>query len=255
MVAEQRALVEQLGCARGARGRHRGDPHVRERDRVHRGAARARRRRGRRPRRPGGGAARVPGRDAHARRAARGQRRGGRRRRRLDRARDRHARGRRDVVGVLPRRLRAADRRATGAPTRRRRPSCTRCASTPTACSRGSRCPRSTPPSRSAAAPRRCAGWSAACSTPSRCRARCACSPPSRRTPSRSDSRSTGNGCFCMPAGLTVLDAAASALGRPLRIGRGGLREGVILELAGGRIDRCERRRGTKGRGARPRRP
>ena len=41
-----------------------------------------------------------------------------------------------------------------------------------------------------------------------------------------------------MPAGLTVLDAAASALGRPLRIGRGGLREGVILELAGGRIDR-----------------
>jgi exopolyphosphatase / guanosine-5'-triphosphate,3'-diphosphate pyrophosphatase len=41
-----------------------------------------------------------------------------------------------------------------------------------------------------------------------------------------------------MPAGLIVLDAAASAMGRPLRIGRGGLREGVILELAGGRIDR-----------------
>jgi len=39
-----------------------------------------------------------------------------------------------------------------------------------------------------------------------------------------------------MPAGLTVLDAAASALGHPLRIGRGGLREGVILELADGRI-------------------
>ena len=35
-----------------------------------------------------------------------------------------------------------------------------------------------------------------------------------------------------MPAGLTVLDAAAHALGRPLRIGRGGLREGVLLELA-----------------------
>jgi exopolyphosphatase / guanosine-5'-triphosphate,3'-diphosphate pyrophosphatase len=41
-----------------------------------------------------------------------------------------------------------------------------------------------------------------------------------------------------MPAGLTVLDAAAAAFGRPLRIGRGGLREGVILELAGARIDR-----------------
>jgi hypothetical protein len=30
-----------------------------------------------------------------------------------------------------------------------------------------------------------------------------------------------------------VLGAAAERLGRPLRIGRGGLREGVILELAG----------------------
>jgi exopolyphosphatase / guanosine-5'-triphosphate,3'-diphosphate pyrophosphatase len=40
-----------------------------------------------------------------------------------------------------------------------------------------------------------------------------------------------------MPAGLTVLDAAATALGAALKIGRGGLREGVILELAGGRID------------------
>jgi exopolyphosphatase / guanosine-5'-triphosphate,3'-diphosphate pyrophosphatase len=35
-----------------------------------------------------------------------------------------------------------------------------------------------------------------------------------------------------MPAGLTVLDAAAHAFGRPLQIGRGGLREGLLLELA-----------------------
>jgi exopolyphosphatase/guanosine-5'-triphosphate,3'-diphosphate pyrophosphatase len=35
-----------------------------------------------------------------------------------------------------------------------------------------------------------------------------------------------------MPAGLTVLDAASYALGRPLQIGRGGLREGILLELA-----------------------
>jgi exopolyphosphatase / guanosine-5'-triphosphate,3'-diphosphate pyrophosphatase len=41
-----------------------------------------------------------------------------------------------------------------------------------------------------------------------------------------------------MPAGLTVLDAAGAAFGRPLRIGRGGLREGVIFELAGSSIDR-----------------
>jgi exopolyphosphatase/guanosine-5'-triphosphate,3'-diphosphate pyrophosphatase len=37
-----------------------------------------------------------------------------------------------------------------------------------------------------------------------------------------------------MPAGLTVLDAASHALGRPLQIGRGGLREGILLELAAG---------------------
>jgi exopolyphosphatase/guanosine-5'-triphosphate,3'-diphosphate pyrophosphatase len=36
-----------------------------------------------------------------------------------------------------------------------------------------------------------------------------------------------------LPAGILVLGAAAQRLGRPLRIGRGGLREGVILELAG----------------------
>src|SRR3954466_5743119 len=35
-----------------------------------------------------------------------------------------------------------------------------------------------------------------------------------------------------MPPGLSVLDAAPHALGRPLQIGRGGLREGVLLELA-----------------------
>jgi len=35
-----------------------------------------------------------------------------------------------------------------------------------------------------------------------------------------------------LPAGILVLGAAAERLGRPLRIGRGGLREGVIFELA-----------------------
>jgi exopolyphosphatase / guanosine-5'-triphosphate,3'-diphosphate pyrophosphatase len=39
-----------------------------------------------------------------------------------------------------------------------------------------------------------------------------------------------------MPAGLTVLDAASTALGRPLQIGRGGLREGILLELASQRL-------------------
>jgi exopolyphosphatase/guanosine-5'-triphosphate,3'-diphosphate pyrophosphatase len=35
-----------------------------------------------------------------------------------------------------------------------------------------------------------------------------------------------------MPAGLLALDAAARALDEPLRIGRGGLREGILLDLA-----------------------
>jgi exopolyphosphatase / guanosine-5'-triphosphate,3'-diphosphate pyrophosphatase len=35
-----------------------------------------------------------------------------------------------------------------------------------------------------------------------------------------------------LPAGILVLEAAARRLGKPLRIGRGGLREGILLELA-----------------------
>ena len=37
-----------------------------------------------------------------------------------------------------------------------------------------------------------------------------------------------------LPAGILVLAAAGRRLGMPLRIGRGGIREGVVLELAGG---------------------
>jgi len=36
-----------------------------------------------------------------------------------------------------------------------------------------------------------------------------------------------------MPAGILVLDAVVARLGCPLQVGRGGLREGVCLELAG----------------------
>ena len=39
-----------------------------------------------------------------------------------------------------------------------------------------------------------------------------------------------------LPAGILILEAASDRLGVPLQIGRGGLREGVILEkLLGGR--------------------
>ncbi|MBA2512832.1 MAG: hypothetical protein H0V26_00660 [Solirubrobacterales bacterium] len=37
-----------------------------------------------------------------------------------------------------------------------------------------------------------------------------------------------------LPAGILILDAASHCLSQPLQIGRGGLREGVCLELAGG---------------------
>ena len=36
-----------------------------------------------------------------------------------------------------------------------------------------------------------------------------------------------------LPAGIILLDEAAAALGAPLQIGRGGVREGVVLDLAG----------------------
>jgi exopolyphosphatase / guanosine-5'-triphosphate,3'-diphosphate pyrophosphatase len=39
-----------------------------------------------------------------------------------------------------------------------------------------------------------------------------------------------------LPAGLLILTEAAARLGRPLQIGRGGLREGVCLELAAGSL-------------------
>jgi exopolyphosphatase/guanosine-5'-triphosphate,3'-diphosphate pyrophosphatase len=38
-----------------------------------------------------------------------------------------------------------------------------------------------------------------------------------------------------LPAGILILDAASQCLGRPLQIGRGGLREGILLELAADR--------------------
>jgi exopolyphosphatase / guanosine-5'-triphosphate,3'-diphosphate pyrophosphatase len=35
-----------------------------------------------------------------------------------------------------------------------------------------------------------------------------------------------------MPAGLLILDTIGHALGQPLLIGKGGLREGVLLDMA-----------------------
>jgi exopolyphosphatase/pppGpp-phosphohydrolase len=37
-----------------------------------------------------------------------------------------------------------------------------------------------------------------------------------------------------LPAGVLILDAVTETLGTPLKIGGGGLREGVVLELSRG---------------------
>ena len=70
--------------------------------------------------------------------AAAGRGRGGRRRRRLDRARLRHARRRRRLVGVLPRRLGLARRRLPALGPARRPTSSSACAATSPASSRAS---------------------------------------------------------------------------------------------------------------------
>ena len=38
-----------------------------------------------------------------------------------------------------------------------------------------------------------------------------------------------------LPAGILILEAISDLLGLPLRIARGGLREGILLELVEGR--------------------
>ena len=93
---------------------------------------------------------------------------------------------------------------------------------------------RSTSPtrrSRSAAAPPRCGPWSARCSSTRRSSARSACSPATRSPTSPSASSSTRAGCTILPAGVLILEKLSELLGQPLQIGKGGLREGVILDL------------------------
>ena len=54
---------------------------------------------------------------------------------------------------------------------------------------------------------------------------------PAAEVARRSGSRPSAS--QLLPAGILVLDAAAQRLGRPLRIGRGGLREGVSSSWRG----------------------
>ena len=131
-----------------------------------------------------------------------------------------------DVVGVVPRSARACWPTATGTRTRRRPPSCRRCARTPRACSRASTCRAATPRWRSAAAPPRCGGWSGAvldagdaAARAARAVGRPAAEVARRFALDRERVR-------LMPAGLLILDAAVArarlpAADRPRRAARG----------------------------------
>ena len=79
----------------------------------------------------------------------------------------------------------------------------------------------------------RCAGWPGRCSTGGRSPGRCGCWPPSAPARWRAGSRSTVERVRLLPAGLLILQAASELFGTALQIGRGGVREGVLLE--GGR--------------------
>ncbi len=52
---------------------------------------------------------------------------------------------------------------------------------------------------------------------------------------SRAASSSTPSACACCPPGSCCSRGCSDRLGQPLQIGKGGLREGVILELLAGR--------------------
>ena len=185
--------------------------------------------------RRGRGAARVPRRDAHARRRRRAGTVavvdvGGD----VDRDRGRHAGRRRDAGRARSRSARArSPAGCRGRPAVARRPRA-RCARPRAAAFAGAR--RSRPPTDAVAV-----GGSAA-SLPTlvgpvldaaalRARARRA-RRGARRPRSRALHGLAPERTQLLPAGILVLGAAAERLGRPLRIGRGGLREGVILELA-----------------------
>ena len=166
----------------------------------------------------------------HAARAALRPRRRGRRRRRLDRDRDRDARPRRRLVGQRAGRLRGPRgrlrRRPAGAARARHR-----------ARARGRRVRRPQPAlARVGGRRRRQRRVAAAAGRPRAhrrgARPRDGAAVRRSRRPGRERSNLAAERVRLLPAGILVLEAAARRLGKPLQIGRGGLREGVLLELA-----------------------
>ena len=90
--------------------------------------------------------------------------------------------------------------------------------------------------------------WSVPCSSTRRSSARCACSPrtTSPRSHGASSSIRAGSGS-CRPA-CCCSSGCPSSSGQPLQIGKGGLREGIILDLLNEPAN--GRQRGRSGVGA-----
>ena len=200
--------------------------------RALRGGARRAGRRRRGPRRRGGGAARLRRRDATLGRAAAG-RRGRRRRRRLDRDRGRHAARRRRLVRVAAVGSGALAERHLRSATRRRRPSSATCAPRRRRVRPASSRPTPTLALAVGGSATSLPRWSAAVLDDAALeRGARGAARASRPPRSRGASRSHPSACGCCPPGILCSSAACGGLGRPLQIGRGGLREGVLLELA-----------------------
>ena len=113
---------------------------------------------------------------------------------------------------------------------------------------------RSRRPSTASPSPARrptCAAWSARCSTTSRSSAPSACCRHPVASRSRASSSSSPTRARLLPAGALIMQAAMHRLGTPLWVGRGGIRQGVVLDMVA-----AARNRDGEGpaRPARPRR-
>ena len=91
--------------------------------------------------------------------------------------------------------------------------------------------------SRSGAAPPRCGAWSARCSSMRRSSAGSGCSvatpPPTSARRFELDPQRVR----ILATGVLLLEKVSELLGQPLQIGKGGLREGVILDLLNGSVN------------------
>ena len=214
--------------------RHRRGPRGDQRRAGGEGDRRGRRGRGRHPQRRGGGPALLHRRDEDPRPPGLRADRRRRRRRRLDRGDPRHASRTASRRCAPGRSAPASSPTSCSPPTRPRRRRSARSATASTTSSTGSRSTTRRRRSRSAAARPRCAGWSARCSStrPWSAAIRVLCGDPAADVARRFELDPDGS--RILATGVLLLEKISELLGQPLQIGKGGLREGVILDLLNG---------------------